>query len=126
MIKPQNEFPLMDKYKARFPITYETIFAYDNDIYTNYKLSQDLLIHENVHLEQQNRIGLDKWVDGFLNDDAFRLEMEIEAYKKQIASISDPNKRRKLIMICAENISSDLYGGIISLSDAFDILVKHG
>jgi len=51
-IRPQNEFPLINKYKKKFPITYETIFAYAGDIFTNYKLTSDLLIHENIHLKQ--------------------------------------------------------------------------
>jgi len=124
MIKPQNEFPLMERYKAKFPINQYTIFAYDGDIYTNSKLTDDLLIHENVHLEQQRNLGLEYWVDNFLNDNQFRLDMEMEAYKKQVDSIIDPSKRRELCIECASNLSSGLYGDIITLSEAFDILIK--
>lgn len=127
MIKPQSEFPLMERYKAKFPIDHNTIFAYNGDIYTNSKLTDDLLVHENVHLEQQKRLGLEYWVENFLNSDEFRLEMEMEAYKKQVDSIWDTSKRQKLCIQCAQNLSSGLYGDIISLSEAFDILIKkHG
>lgn len=127
MIKPQKEFPLFEQYKAKFPgITEHTIFAYSPDIYTNYKLTSDLLVHENTHLEQQDRMGRDVWVKKFLNDPQFRLEQELEAYRKQLASILDSSKRQKMKLICAENLSSDLYDNIISLSEAFDLLSKNG
>lgn len=122
MFKPQDEFPLLDKYKEKFAVDQFTIFAYDKYIYTNYKLTSDLLIHENVHLKQQEEIGLDAWVEGFLNDPEFRLKVELEAYKAQINSILDSAKRSKLRLQCAENLSSELYGSIISLSEAFDSL----
>ena len=115
----------MERYKAKFPIIdHNTIFAYNGDIYTNSKLTPDLLIHENVHLEQQEKLGLDYWVDNFLESNEFRLEMELEAYKKQVDSIWEPGKRQKLCIQCAENLSSGLYGNIITLSEAFDILIK--
>jgi len=127
MIKSQKEFPLFDQYKAKFPgITEHTIFAYSPDIYTDFKLTPDLLIHENVHLVQQEEIGRDLWVEKFLNDPQFRLDMELEAYRKQLASIVDSSKRQKMKLICAENLSSDLYDNIISLSEAFDLLSKNG
>lgn len=127
MQKPQNQFPLLDKYKKKFPgITGHTIFAYSPDIYTDYKLTSDLLVHENTHLKQQDEMGRDLWVEKFLNDPQFRLDMELEAYKKQLNSILDSKKRRDMALICAENLSSDLYDNIISLSEAFDLLMKHG
>lgn len=126
MQKPQNEFPLLAKYKEKFPVDFNTIFAYDGNIYTNNKLTPDLLVHENVHLEQQKEMGLEYWVENFLNDPEFRLKVEMEAYKKQLASIIDLSKRHKMTLICAENLSSGLYGDIISLSEAFDLLVKNG
>lgn len=126
MQKPQNEFPLLDRYKEKFPVDFNTIFAYDGNIYTNHKLTPDLLVHENVHLEQQKEMGADNWVELFLEDSKFRLDQELEAYRKQLASIIDSGKRHKMTLICAENLSSGLYGEIISLSEAFDLLVKNG
>lgn len=113
----------MDRYKAKFPIDFNTIFAYNGDIYTNNKLPDYLIEHENVHLEQQTRLGLEYWVDNFLNNDEFRLEMEMEAYKRQVAFVPSYQKRDMAIE-CATNLSSGLYGDIITLSEAFDILIK--
>lgn len=122
MIRPQNEFPLMEEYKKHFDITDETIFALSEDIYTNYDLTPDLLVHENVHLEQQAKIGVKEWVYDFLYNPTARLKYELEAYRKQLLSIKDRNYRAKVRLQSATNLSSSLYGSIISRQEAFDLL----
>lgn len=122
MIKPQDQFPLLDRYSKVFAITKDTIFAYDGDIYTNNELPNHLLIHENVHLRQQAEIGVNKWVDLFLTNVNFRIHQEVEAYLAQLASVKDRNDRHRLRIICARNLSSDLYGNIMSHSDAMRML----
>lgn len=118
MIKPQSEFPLLDKYKEKFAITENTIFAYDGEIYSNNQLPDHLIVHELTHHKQQDRDGLDYWVENYLNNPEYRLKQEIEAYKNQLSVIKDRNDRFKLQMECAINLSSDLYGNIISYSEA--------
>jgi hypothetical protein len=54
-MKPQKDFPLMERYKKVFPIDDKTIFAYNGDIYCNYPLPPDLIIHEETHLRQQEK-----------------------------------------------------------------------
>lgn len=110
MIKPQSEFPLIDIYKKHFPIHDRVVFAYGDCIYTNYPLTQDLLIHEKTHLEQQKKYGLDVWVDKYLNDIHFRAKMEEEAYKKQLESIKDRNQRFRIKLQIQKDINSGLYG----------------
>lgn len=117
-MKPQHDFPLLETYSKFFKITPTIIFAYDNCIYSDYKLTPDLLIHETVHLKQQNKIGLDKWVFNYLHNPIFRLNQEIEAYIAQINSIKDKNQKYKLLLTSAEVLSSDLYGNIISYNNA--------
>lgn len=120
MIKPQREFPLLERYKKHLPnIDGNTIFAYDGVIYSDYALPEHLVIHEKTHLKQQNDIGLDNWVDSFLLSPEFRLKQEIEAYKNQVASIKDRNARNRLRLQCAEHLSSKLYGNIININEAF-------
>jgi hypothetical protein len=121
-MKSQSLFPRLEEYKKKFKITPYTIFAYNKEIYANGELSDDLLIHELKHIEQQNRIGADKWVDKYLSNKNFRLNEEVEAYKAQIAFIRDRNDKYKLKVDCAKNLSSDLYGDIISYEDALNAL----
>lgn len=121
-IKPQKDFPLMDEYRKLFAITNKTIFALADTIYTDYDLTPDLLVHELVHLEQQRRVGTTEWVYDFLEYPDKRLKYELEAYRKQLQSIKDRNYRAKVRWSSADNLSSPLYGNIISRQDAFDLL----
>ena len=118
ILDKQSNFPLLDKYKDKFPVTKNTIFAHKNTIYTNYNLPAHLIIHEATHLKQQNKIEVDQWHEWYLNDDRFRLEVEIEAYQEQINSVKDRNDRAKLRLECVNNLSSPLYGSIISKEEA--------
>lgn len=120
--KPQKEFPLLEEYQKKFKITLQTIFAYSPYIYHNYALSKDLIIHEQTHIKRQNEQGLDIWVHNYLNDDEFRLKEEIIAYLAQIWSIKDRNLRLKVRVRSAKDLSSALYGNIITYEEAFDIL----
>lgn len=121
-IKPQGEFPLLKLYSDIFPINDMTIFAFDNTIYTNYQLTADLYVHECTHIAQQNKIGLQEWLYDFLYEPERRLQIELEAYRKQLASIKDGNHRLKVRIQSAKTISSPLYGNIISYDEAYNIL----
>ena len=48
-MKPQADFPKLEEFKKAFNITEKTIFAYDNVIYCNYDLTDDLIVHETTH-----------------------------------------------------------------------------
>lgn len=122
MIRPQVDFPLMEKYKEKFAITDDTIFAYGDCIYTNNALPQDILIHEMCHLNQQATVGLDNWVEQFLNDPQARLRFELEAYRVQLHTIKDRNQRDRRRRESARNLSSALYGNIIDYDTAFKLL----
>lgn len=121
-IRPQSEFPHLEAFKERFAITKDTIFAWDNVIYTNNQLPNHLIVHERTHHEQQHRDGLEYWLDKYLNDNKYRLKSEIEAYSHQLTVVSDRNQKYLLRIECAKNLASDLYGNIISYEDAFNKL----
>ena len=121
-IRPQSEFPLIEEYAKHFKITENTIFAYDNAIYTNNDLPHHLIVHEETHLKQQERDGLDFWVNNYLKNEGYRLLQEIEAYKAQLASIPDRNARNLVRLESARNLSSALYANIISYEKALEML----
>ena len=122
MVRPQDEFPLLDEYRKHFEITPETIFALYPDIYSNYQLTSDLLVHENTHLTQQQKYGIMEWVREYLDEPQKRLSYELEAYRNQIKSVADRNKAFQLKLHCAEVLASALYGNIISKPEAFKML----
>jgi hypothetical protein len=121
-LQPQSQFPKLKEFSKKFAITDKTIFAYDNVIYCNGKLPDDLIIHEETHHKQQERDGLDYWTENYLNDPKYRLSQEIEAYQNQLRSIKDKNKQLQIRLESARNISSQLYGGIIDYKQALEIL----
>lgn len=121
-IRPQKEFPLLERYREVFDITDRTIFAYNDVIYCDGKLPPDLIVHEKVHHKQQKRVGLDRWVELFLTDPKFRLEQEIEAYTTQLRSITDRNYKMTVYLSSAKALSSSLYGNIISYEEALEAL----
>lgn len=121
-IRPQAEFPLIEKYRGVFRVTDRTIFAYDDIIYTDYTLPPDLIVHEQTHFKQQEKFGLDNWVEQYLTDERFRLEMEIEAYQNQLKSIKDRNLRFAVRMDSVNALTSGLYGDIITREQANKLL----
>lgn len=121
-IRPQADFPFIEEYRKQFDITKYTIFAGGDAIYTDYPLTPDLLVHELVHLRQQEEIGLKEWVYDFLYTPAKRLEYELEAYREQLQSIKDRNHRARIRHESSINLSSSLYGNIINFTDAFELL----
>lgn len=121
-LRPTVDFPFLKEYQEKFAVTDKTIYACFPDIYSNYPLTPDLYVHEMVHLKQQQEIGLTNWVYDFLEYPAKRLEYELEAYRAQIRSIKDRNHKTRVRFQSAQNLSSDLYGSIISFSDALELL----
>lgn len=122
MIRKQVEFPLLEEYAKVFPITENTIFAYDGEIYANDDLPLHLIEHENTHLAQQERDGLDYWIREYLSNPAYRLTQELEAYTAQLKSIKNREDRNKVRLESARTLSSELYGNIITLKEALDKL----
>jgi len=121
-MKPQQEFPLLERYKQVFPIDDKTIFAYNGSIYCNYPLPPDLIVHEIEHLKQQEKYGLENWVEKYLTDKQFRLEMELKAYIAQLKSIKNREIRNRIRIESAKTLSGKLYGNLISYEEALKLL----
>lgn len=61
------------------------VFTYGNTIYSeDHPLKEDVLVHELVHVRQQSGFqNLEEYLNQYLNDQMFRYEMELEAYRAQ-------------------------------------------
>lgn len=136
MIQIINEIPaIYYEYQKAFGPSVDwdkgCIIAYDKKIYVNAKwtLQADEIEHEETHLKQQEKYGLDVWVEKYLTDPKFRLEMEIEAYKAQcnyMRNFPIYSNQERLFRInkLAEFLSSPMYGSIISYNAAKLLLIK--
>ena len=116
--KEQRLFPLLEQYRAKFPIDKNTIFALGDTIYTNQNLPNHLIAHEKKHLEQQEERGLKEWIYDYLEDPGFRLSQEVAAYKVQLETITDRNARSNQRELCIKDLCSDLYGHILTREQA--------
>lgn len=95
--KPPIYDLLRDKFGVRWDGPSGVIIAYGDTVYTaSGGLTPDLRVHEQTHLDQQKKIGVDIWWKRYLDDKVFRFEQELEAYRNQAAylrsSISNHKK----------------------------------
>jgi len=101
------------------------IFAYWPDIYNPKAIviPRDILVHEEVHLERQNK-NPEEWWNRYLTKINFRLEEELAAYREQYkfakTIINDRNKLAKGLMRAAHCLASPMYGNIINIQDAIE------
>ena len=105
------------------------IIAYGDTIYApNKTMSRDLLVHELVHCERQgfNTKQAERWWQRYLEDKEFRLNEEVLAYKAQFNFCKnvykDKNRQIKILYALAKELSSPMYGEIVSLSEAIKLI----
>ena len=112
-----------------------TLFCYGDTIYNpgGRTISPDLEIHEDTHRKQQGHAP-EVWWEQYLHDTTFRLNQEIEAYAKQykfackaIDEIKGGNRMKKWALTnMALALSSEMYGNIVSYSQAETAIRKYG
>lgn len=104
-----------------------TIFAYKNTIHAKNpsSVTEDVVAHEQVHLEQQRMFGdADLWWKQYLQDADFRYKQEIPAYKAQLAYALgryNRNYRRALRQHIYKSFAG-LSGGTITVAQAEQLL----
>lgn len=111
--------------KAAFPNleNLKPVFCYGDTIYNPFgvEMTKDLIEHEAVHSRQQGDM-IDLWYEKYLNDSAFRLEQEVEAYGYQLAFFRKHANNYKLTEWLKEQmafaLSGEGYGNIISYAKA--------
>lgn len=131
MIKPLKDLPILQNIKENFPAIDDkrVIIAYGDSIYTDGVVNYLKVIHENTHLKQQKELDKDKWWDKYIADPEFRLSQEVEAYSNEAKAaketIKDRNTRYLYIRQIILDISSEMYGNIISYEKAKKLFNKY-
>jgi len=115
-----KHFPVVEKRRG-------VIFTYGNTLYAPGagKISDDLMIHEETHKLQQRKIGKKQWWTKYFKDSDFRLSQELEAYRNQYNYIKDHygrQQRRNMLRIIAGDLSSPIYGSLISKKGAIKLI----
>lgn len=120
--------PNIDKIRAKFQLISGVIFAYGDILYNpdGEEIKDHLLIHEETHMRQQGN-DPESWWDRYIEDGAFRLSQEVEAYKNQYKFFRRNSTRSKtsdLLNRIASDLSSPLYGNIIEFKEAKEAIRK--
>ncbi len=120
--------PIYDRLHQKFGIKWDdgVIIAYDGAIWCKENLEPQKIIHENKHIERQKEIGNDAWWQLYLDNDVFRLEEEVVAYRAELEFIKRHIKNREMVFHAkrdiAENLSSSIYGNMVTKQEAMKLL----
>lgn len=109
-------------------------FCYGESIYNpdDVHIQKHIIAHERVHCQRQLAIlpgdlhddegRIKVWWDRYLIDPKFRFDEELLAHKREyqaFCGVSKNHKLRELVLQqCAERLSSELYGNLISKTAA--------
>ena len=100
------------------------VFTYGETIHSKGPIPKDLMVHELTHVRQHRAYpgGKDMWWERYLQDDQFRYDQELEAYRKQYQwvknNIKDRNQAFRYLMFYAKSLAGPMYGKVATLSKA--------
>jgi len=122
-MKFSNEIPeIYYQCREKFGVDWNKgiTITYGDTVYSNRPISEDLKVHEEVHVQQQIIMGKDIWWNKYLTDKEFRLSQEVEAYRRQIGYIKMFYNRKTRRMIEKHIVDSmaTLYGGMCTKDEA--------
>lgn len=107
------------------PIT-KAIFSYGDTIYNPFgcEMTKSLFAHEHVHYRRQNG-NPSGWWEQYLASARFRLDEEIPAHRAEYLAFlewASRHDRRRALTLMAERLSGPLYGRMISVSEAKNLI----
>lgn len=120
--KPPNWETLEKKFGVKWGAVAVT---YGDTVYARDPIRDDLKAHEAIHVGQQLEYpgGIEAWWKRYLEDPAFRVEQEIEAYREQLKfvrrHVPDRNKAFRIHDQLARDLSGPTYGHAIPYQTAF-------
>ena len=102
------------------------VFAYGDTIHCapSTTVPADVEAHEKTHFKQQaaHPGGAKGWWDQYLEDPAFRLSQEIEAYRAQYQwlerNMKNRNERFRIFMHMVGDLSGPIYGKLMTQQEA--------
>lgn len=102
-------------------------WTFGDTIYNPHKgaLDRALLVHEVTHMKQQQDTPV-AWWHKYLQDEHFRYEQELEAYKNQYIvytqEIKDKNALFRALYSLATDLSGPMYGNVVSKQRALSLI----
>lgn len=124
--------PVYEAVRKAWGLDWETrgvVMVYGDTIHQSFpeKMDPDLYVHELVHVRQHTAYpgGAEAWWKRYMEDKTFRIDQELEAYRTQYKWCQenvDRNTRRAILKHCAKDLSSDLYGNVMTYDQAVDLI----
>lgn len=122
---------VFDMCEKEFGISWEnTVFACFPHIHSKKELSDDVIEHELIHIQQQKDYGgVDGWWDAYFKDPVQRLAWEMEAYRHQYQFLKMKNtmNRNTLfyhVVFWASNLAGKSYGELIGREEAIKQIME--
>ena len=120
--------PNYDEIAKKFDLSgRDVVFAFGDVLYnpSGNKVPSDLMVHEETHGKQQKNEVM-KWWEKYLKNKEFRLSQEIEAYQNQYQYFKE-HCRSSLVLVkyldfLAKELSSEMYGNMISYEKALQLI----
>ena len=114
------------KCREKFGIDWHkgVIITYGDTVYCKFNISDDLKVHEETHVRQQNEMGKELWWEKYFDNKKFRLSQEVEAYRNQMEYIRN-NYSKTLIKNLKKKIIQDMctiYDGMCTFKQARKLL----
>jgi hypothetical protein len=120
--------PIYEKCEEMFGVKWKKgiIMTYGDTVHCKYKLKEPKITHESVHVDQQMKIGKEDWWSRYFEDDKFRLDQEVEAYRAEIKwirhNVKGMDLKSRMIEKIVQDISSEMYGNMVSEKEALELL----
>ena len=123
----QEQPPFVDQLGKVFRLPEGAIFTFGDVIYnpSGNPIDQPLLMHEGTHSLRQGN-DPSGWWQKYIKDDKFRLGEELLAYRVQYGEakkyIKDRNALAKYLFRLAGDLSSAMYGNVVTRSEALKLI----
>lgn len=120
--------PIFPEIKAVFPHAgSKTLFAWGDVLYNpgGWTVPPELMAHEEVHGARQRRLGVERWWKQYLDDPEFRLMEELLAHQAEywyLCQNGNRAQRRAALTRTAKRLAAELYGKMVSVSEAKRLL----
>lgn len=124
--------PIWCEIKRRFPNANEeyTVVAFNGKIYSKYKISDDLYVHEATHLDRQGctEESARMWWKEYLTNPEFIYKEEVAAYRAQLKEYKMTHKDRNIVVrftdLLVKELCGPLYGGLCTYQKAYNDITK--
>lgn len=120
--------PIYEALKQKFGADWDKglLIAWDGKIHSKEPAQAQKILHESVHLREQSRLGNEAWWRLYLENEDFRFQQELMAYREEARFIRENVDNReaafKMIREAVHSFCSDLYGFKLDYQEGWKLI----